>query len=933
MTKTILLSLMTFCFSLAAQAEGVRFLHELDLGKAYQQFGGPLVGESPMGTIPTVAGVKHPNTVCVHSRSVIKINLKKNGLILEGGIGVADHHIDYSAKDMTSISLVDGKRMFYQLTQQSKRFVGIEGAEGKVDHGKVLFKVVGDGKTLYSKVMRQGDAMESLKLEIKTIETLDLIVEDGGDGNSGDFAYWINTSIKYFEIPPVTVSPEYVGSVGTMSAKTKEHLRKQIDRLQTISQPLEQPTYDWLLDGEKAKANVYATTDGQSVVLSNGLIARTFRIYPNLATINYLNQMTGENMLRAVSGEGSVQIDGKNYSIGGLRGQTQRGYIQTEWIDDMTPIPNSFIVEDLSVTPIIKSMKWTPKRWALNKTLPTGKSLTFVLRGQGELAKVLIKLHYDLYDGLPTIRKYMEIINESDLPFNLDQFKLEELAFAEPESPVGGDPQTFRLPNICVESNYAFGGFTEKESTTTVKWVTDPSYTSQCNYALQTPCILDVSLPIGPDQLVSRTSPFTSMEVYEMPYDSDDRERKGLFKRHFYRTVTPWLTENPIFMHLISIDPKIVKTAIDQCAEVGYEMIILSFGSGVNMETNDPNHIRQLKELADYAHSKGIEIGGYSLLSSRWISDEVDVINPATGKRGGMIFGSSPCLCSEWGYDYFAKIKSFYEQTGFSVFENDGSYPGNVCASVKHTYHTGLKDSQWKQWKKITELYGWMCEQGIYTNIPDYYFLTGSNKTGIGYREVNWSLPREQQLILGRQVNYAGTYDRLASSCWTFVPLTEYQGGGDVATLEPLEEHIDIYKQHMIQNYGSGIQACYRGPRLYDTPKTKSMVKEVVDWYKRYRVILNRDIIHLRRPDGQDWDGFLHVHPKGKEKGLALFFNPTHQEMTRVITLPLYYTGLTKKAYIRQGEGKPKKYVLDRRFNCKLTVTIPANGYTWMVIE
>ena len=41
----------------------------------------------------------------------------------------------------------------------------------------------------------------------------------------------------------------------------------------------------------------------------------------------------------------------------------------------------------------------------------------------------------------------------------------------------------------------------------------------------------------------------------------------------------------------------------------------------------------------------------------------------------------------------------------------------------------------------------------------------------------------------------------------------------------------------MMQNYGSGVQACYRGPRLYDTEETKQLVITVVDWYKKYRDI------------------------------------------------------------------------------------------------
>ena len=337
-------------------------------------------------------------------------------------------------------------------------------------------------------------------------------------------------------------------------------------------------------------------------------------------------------------------------------------------------------------------------------------------------------------------------------------------------------------------------------------------------------------------------------------------------------------------MHLTSSDPDVIRTAIDQCATVGYEMVIISFGSGLNAEDISEENISKYKSLVDYARDKGVELGCYSLLSSRWISDEVDVINPKTGKRGGMRFGSAPCLCSDWGYEYFHHIRTFFERTGMRCFEHDGSYPGDVCASTHHTYH-------------------------------------------------NWSLPRDRQIIHARQLNYDGTWDRMASACWSFVPLVEYQGGGEAATLEPLHEHLFEYKTHMMQNYGAGVQACYRGPRLYDTPETQAAVTEVIQWYKKYRDILNSDMIHLRRPDARDWDGFIHVNPHKKEKGLAMFFNPTHQEITRTIHIPLYYTGLTQTARIREKEQKPVTYKLNRNYTVELTVKIPANGYTWYVVE
>ena len=122
----------------------------------------------------------------------------------------------------------------------------------------------------------------------------------------------------------------------------------------------------------------------------------------------------------------------------------------------------------------------------------------------------------------------------------------------------------------------------------------DPEYTSQRNYPLETPCILDVSPQIGPDQLIPGKGKFSSFRVYEMPFDSFDRERKGLFTRHFYKTIAPWTTENPIFMHLTSSDPAVVRTAVDQCAETGYEMIILSFGSGANAEDISEENIAKI---------------------------------------------------------------------------------------------------------------------------------------------------------------------------------------------------------------------------------------------------------------------------------------------------------------------------------------------------
>lgn len=735
-------------------------------------------------------------------------------------------------------------------------------------------------------------------------------------------------------------APQQAASANTeteteMDHTTRQRLSQKINALPVYRQlHSEKPDYDWLIAPQKVKAGIYRTEDGKGIVIANGLLAREFRIFPNLATTDLINHMTGESMLRAVSSEGTVTINGKVWNLGGLDGQSERGYLKTEWLEQMTPLPASFRIEDFETAPLEPAMPWKRSRWALNTKDATGREIVFTLKGCGETEGIRIRLHYAVYDEIPAIRKYMSLDNETGKTVNIDRFQLEYLAFAEGESPSGGDPATFRLPNIHIESDmHCKGSFTELETEITEKWLPDPKYTSQRNYLLQTPCILEVAPPIGPDQSIDPGKTFTSFMVYEMPFDSDDRERKGLFQKRLQRTIAPWTTENPIFMHLTSSNPETVRTAIDQCAETGYEMIILSFGSGADAENISEENLKKFRELVEYGKSKGIELGCYSLLASRWISDEVDVINPKTGKRGGMTFGSSPCLCSQWGEEYFRKIKTFLEKTGMRCLEHDGSYPGDVCASTAHAYHKGLNDSQWNQFRRITELYRWIRSEDIYLNVPDYYFLKGSNKTSIGYREVNWSLPREQQLMHTRQLNYDCTWERIPSSLWSFVPLVEYHGGGAAATLEPLHEHLKEYKTLMFQNYGCGIQACYRGPRLYDTEETREAVTEIIRWYKKYRTILNSDLIHLRRPDAKDWDGLMHVNPQGKEKGLALFFNPLDHEITRTIKIPLYYTGIKGKALVREQEGKKRRYRTDENDCITLEVTLPANGHTWYVFE
>jgi hypothetical protein len=693
-------------------------------------------------------------------------------------------------------------------------------------------------------------------------------------------------------------------------------------------------TGDWLLDPSSARATVQESDE--QLVLANGLVRRTFRLKPAGATIALDNLMTGQAMLRAVDREAAIKLDGKEYAVGGLVGQPDRAFLLPKWIAAMKADPSAFQLVSHRVTKPVAPVVWKRKRHGADLAWPLpGVAIDFTYRGPSEATQgIAITVHYELYDGLPVIAKWLTVTNAGTKPVRLDRFEVERLAFVEAESAV--DERTegqWRKPGVEVLADYMFKGMDAVTSNRVATWLSDPNYHTQVNFVRKTPCLLSVAPPIGPGVQIEKDKTWSSFRSYLVFHDSTDRERMGLTMRHALRGLAPWTTENPLMMHVRSAESRAFRAAVDQCAAVGFEMIIYTFGSGLNMESDDPKYLAKVKDDVDYAHSKGIEVGGYSLFSSRHIDAANDVINPQTGKPGGAIFGSAPCYGSKWGQDYVRRIKNFIEKTGLDLLEHDGPYPGDVCASKDHPGHRGLEDSQWVNWQTSADLYRWCQERGVYVNQPDYYFLAGGNKTGMGYRESNWSLPRAQQLIHSRQHIFDGTWTKPQTAGWTFVPLTEYQGGGPAATLEPLKDNLPDYEAHLVCTLGSGVQACWRGPRLYDSDETKAVVQRWVAWFKKYRPILESDLLHVRRADGRDVDYVMQVNPKLKTRALAMIHNPLDEEVERTIVLPLYYAGLKEQAKIREQEGKLKPITLDGRNRASTVVRIGPHSRTWLVVE
>lgn len=717
------------------------------------------------------------------------------------------------------------------------------------------------------------------------------------------------------------------------------HLRPLVPPLLAALLPAQSP--DWLIDPSPYHATATPSADHRELTLDNGLLRVRLRLQPALALVG-LEQLTAhQQLLRAAAPLGAFTIDGKATNLGGLQGQPNRAFLLDAWLDAMTADPAAFAGDGtFTQGPIEERFAWKRTRRAAPDASwpPRGLHLAFPLRAPANGATGLTAtVHLELYDGLPLLGHWLELHNGTGAPIELDSFASLRLPLVEAESRVEPERVGVRLPNVIVETDFSFHAMTGADgSSHCVRWLPDPEFGTQVNYEKKTRCLLEVAPDVGPAQAVAPGATFCTFRTFVLAPDAEDRDRQGLALRRMYRTLAPWSTENPRMMHVRSAKPDAVRAAIDQCADVGFEMAILTFGSGFDVEDDSQQNLDRWKELADYAHARGVQLGGYSLLASRRIEPEGDnCLDRATGKPGGQVFGTAPALASGWGQRYFAKLRRFYEYTGFDLLEHDGSYPGDFDAAARPPLQRGWADSRFVQFGIISDFYRWCRGRGIYLNVPDWYFLQGSNKTGMGYRETNWSLPREQQVLHARQNLFDGTREKNPSMGWMFVPLTEYHGGGAAATIEPLGEHLDHYGRMLSSNFGYGAQACWRGPRLYDGEATRALVKRWVGWHEAHREILESDVIHgsSRRADGRDLDWVLHANARAAEKAMLVVWNPTAAELVRRVPLDLTFAGLSERAMVVGEDGRTREVRLDRRGRTELEVRVPAGGCVWFVFR
>ena len=335
--------------------------------------------------------------------------------------------------------------------------------------------------------------------------------------------------------------------------------------------------------------------------------------------------MSDQNILRSIIPEANVTLDGYQYSIGGVYDTgNNHAYMNRSSVDNIVD-PNAFVYTGYTQTVPVEQFHWEPGlRFSPNDTAwpPKGLQLQVNFKPPATVKvpshkDVTLSLNYEMYQGVPIMAKWITVnyTNSSTVPpIRINAVMPEILATQKPYVPwnYGTMPHPWERGSgitgswLYVETDQAHG--------TDIEWIDDPKIGA--SPGADEP-ILVSSYTSGPGVLMSNIpsnllylTQFDSFRVIELVTDSADRERVALSRHRLTRLLNPQTQESPIFFHATDVSAKGFSNAIEQMDNVGFEMLIYSFGSGFNMENTDDNYLKSIKSNVDYAKTKGIEVGG-----------------------------------------------------------------------------------------------------------------------------------------------------------------------------------------------------------------------------------------------------------------------------------------------------------------------------------
>jgi len=351
----------------------------------------------------------------------------------------------------------------------------------------------------------------------------------------------------------------------------------------------------WVLDNSGYTATML--WESGVLTLSNGLTER--KIDAKKGTVSLVNQTEGISYLHELKQDILLTIDGR----------------EVEFYKEV-------VFLEYSEIPMREDLHYRPQ-FATEEVVYPPKGKAAMLRYS--LGALEVRVIYEIFDGIPVVAKRLHIINNSSKTVVVNRIFVDSLAM---------DADAYAM--FYAETNYNGGCGHNNNRTLSVQYADG---------------VLNLGFDIGPDAEVAAGETFTGLRAYELLHTARYYEQKMIEVKEMYKRIAPWVLESPLIFHITSDIQKLLREAIDDISEVGFDMLIQSFGSMVNLENIGPFNIWRHKKVYTYARSKGIAAGGYTLAIIKNYRP-IKGLERNPNDKAGIV----RCLATEWSVKYWKNI-------------------------------------------------------------------------------------------------------------------------------------------------------------------------------------------------------------------------------------------------------------------------------------
>lgn len=551
---------------------------------------------------------------------------------------------------------------------------------------------------------------------------------------------------------------------------------------------------------------------------------------------------------------------------------------------------------------------------------PTPGFSTWVRTAPRAQSAVIVTVHYEMYDGLSSLRKWVSVSNGGNASVTVDALTTDMLRapnFApnamtietiQANNPTPADQQTVPDPE------QAFPGRTQQ------LWYFDPTIDKGGDQELHVPysyyTLLNIGYdndvtyggPTGPGAIVQPGEEWASQDVRIVFHDSLELERQGLGVRKVSSILTPQLLASPLHYMITDISSNAsFKLAIDQAADAGMEMIIIGYGAAnwcgmCDGQIQDPAFVSWFASWVSYASAKNIAVSAYTLMQhNSWgeTTPTAEQVLNRDGSRGGIA-----CFATDWHATYRDHVLAFARAVNLSGVETDGQYENAYCGDTSGDHHhnggAGGFDAQLKATLAFNVA---LKAQGLYQTGADAYSTSGANLWNHADTDAGYSLNRlADRLTIGREYVYDSTTTRIKTS--------GSYGIGDIAAESRAcgasAARLACVDFALASFFTLGVPPTVVAPSLWDPadPDAVSLAGTFRNWtmfFTEHRRILTAfGSLHVGRPTSRTVEGVVHVDASvgAVERAFVSLLNPTENALPGAIDVPLYYAGLPPGASV-----------------------------------